>query len=165
MYIEMKVHSVAVDPFSNVPIIMLKDLGEHKTLPIWIGTLEANSITAHIESKITSRPMTHDIMAQILEKSNVKVLKIEISDLKSNVYYASIHIASGENVFKVDSRPSDAIALAIRTGAPIMVEEKVIEKSMEIKIESVTDESDLNPDELLEMLDELSIEDLGKYKM
>lgn len=165
MLLEMKVHCVAVDPFSNVPIVMLKDLDENRTLPIWIGTLEANSITAHLESKISSRPMTHDILARIIDKASFKVLRVEVTDLKNNVYYASIHLSSGDDIFKIDSRPSDAIALALRTGSPIMVEEKVIEKSMEIKIKSIHDESDLDPDELMEMLDELSIEDLGKYKM
>ena len=165
MLLEMKVHSIAVDPFSNVPIIMLKDLDEKRTLPIWIGPLEADSITAHLEAKITSRPMTHDILKQILVKSKVEVLRIEVTDLKSNVYYASIHLSCGDGLFKVDSRPSDAIALALRTGSPIMVDEKVIEKSKVLKINTVNDESDLNPDELLEMLDELDIEDLGKYKM
>ena len=72
MLLEMKVHSVAVDPFSNVPIVMLKDLNENRTLPIWIGVLEANSITAHLEAKISSRPMTHDILKQILDKSKCR---------------------------------------------------------------------------------------------
>lgn len=165
MFLEMKVHSVAVDPFSNVPIVMLKDLDENRTLPIWIGTSEANSITAHLETRVSSRPMTHDLIAHILKSSNVKVLRVELTDFKSNVYYASIHLSSNDNVFKVDSRPSDAIAIALRTNAPIMVEEKVIEKSRVITVDRVTDESDLDSEELLEMLDELSIEDLGKYKM
>ena len=165
MLLEMKVHSVAVDPFSNVPIVMLKDLDENRTLPIWIGILEANSITAHLESKISSRPMTHDVLNEIIVKSDLEVLRIEVTDLKSNVYYASIIVSSGDKTFKVDSRPSDAIAIALRTGAPILVEEKVIERSQILKIDSVNDESDLDSDELLEMLDELDIEDLGKYKM
>ncbi len=165
MLVEMKVHSVAVDPFTNVPIVMLKDLEEKRTLPIWIGAMEANSITAILDGKSSSRPMTHDLLKDIIVKSNVEVLKIEVTDLKSNVYYATIHLSTASGTFKIDSRPSDAIALALRTGSPILVHEKVIEKSQVLKISSVQEESDFDSDELLEMLDELSIDDLGKYKM
>ncbi len=165
MLVEMKVHSVAVDPFTNVPIVMLKDLEEKKTLPIWIGVMEANSITAILQDKTSSRPMTHDILKEIIVRANVEVLKIEVTDLKSNVYYASIHISTAGGVFKIDSRPSDAIALALRTGSVILVDEKVIEKSQIVKIKTGDEESDIDSDELLEMLDELSIEELGKYKM
>ncbi len=165
MLIEMKVHSVAVDPFTKAPIVMLKDLDEKRTLPIWIGVMEANSITATLEDKSPARPMTHDLLKEIIVRSNVEVLKIEVTDLKSNVYYASIHLSCADTTFKIDSRPSDAIALALRTGSPIMVDEKVIEKSQVVKIKSLDEESDFDSDELLEMLDELSIEDLGKYKM
>jgi bifunctional DNase/RNase len=165
MFLEMKVHSVAVDPYSSVPIVMLKDLDEKKTLPIWIGALEANSITAGLDSKITSRPMTHDILKQVLVKSNIEVSRVEVTDIKNNVYYASIYFSSGEVSFKIDSRPSDAIAIALRAGAPIMVDEKVIENSQELHIKCVDVDSELDADELIEMLEELDIEDLGKYKM
>ncbi|MBE9532429.1 MAG: bifunctional nuclease family protein [Proteobacteria bacterium] len=164
MLIEMKVHSVEIDPFSRVPIIMLKDLDKERTLPVWIGAQEASSINAHLESKSSSRPMTHDIIKVMLEKLKAEVLRVELTDLKNNIYYASIHLSCGGETFKIDSRPSDAIAVALRADAKIMVEEKVIEKSMDIKVESF-DESDLDSDELLEMLDELNVEDLGKYKM
>lgn len=165
MFVEMKVHSVAVDPFSNVPIVMLKDLEEKRTLPIWIGVMEANSITAILDDKSSSRPMTHDLLKEIIVRSNVEVLKIEVTDFKRNVYYATIHISSASGTFKIDSRPSDAIAIALRTRSPILVDEKVIEKSQVLKINSIDEENDFDSDELLEMLDELSIEDLGKYKM
>lgn len=165
MLVEMKVHSVTVDPFTSVPIVMLKDMEEKRTLPIWIGVMEANSISAILDDKSSARPMTHDLLKEIIVRSNLEVAKIEITDLKSNVYYASIHLSSAKTTFKVDSRPSDAIALALRAGSPILVDEKVIEKSRVLKIKSVDEENDFDSDELLEMLDELSIEDLGKYKM
>ncbi|MEE9542322.1 MAG: bifunctional nuclease family protein [Thermodesulfobacteriota bacterium] len=165
MFLQMKVHTITVDPFTNVPIVLLKDLEEKKTLPIWIGVLEASAIATQLENLSFSRPMTHDLLHRILERAELDVTKIEITDLKSNVFYASIHISSGENSFLIDARPSDAIALALRTGSPIMVEESVIDKSLSLKTETQKEGEDMDPDKLLEMLDELKIEDLGKYKM
>lgn len=165
MFLQMKVHTITVDPFTNVPIVLLKDLEEKKTLPIWIGVLEASAIATQLENLSFSRPMTHDLLHRILERAELDVTKIEVTDLKNNVFYASIHISSGENAFLIDARPSDAIALALRTGSPIMVEESVIEKSLSLKTATLKEGDNLDPDKLLEMLDELKIEDLGKYKM
>lgn len=164
MFLEMKVHCITVDPFTNVPIVVLKDLEEKKTLPIWIGVLEASAIATQLENLSFSRPMTHDLLRQIIKRANIDVTKIEVTDLKSNVFYASIHLCSGKDAFVIDARPSDAIALALRTSSPIMVEEAVIEKSLSLK-ETLKEGSETDPDKLLDMLDELSIEDLGKYKM
>ncbi len=165
MFLEMKVHCITVDPFTNVPIVVLKDLEEESTLPIWIGVLEASAIATQLESLSFSRPMTHDLLLRIIKRADIEVTKVEVSDLKNNVFYASIYLSSGDDAFVIDARPSDAIALALRTGSPIMVEEGVIEKSLNLKSETVHEGDEMDPDKLLEMLDELRIEDLGKYKM
>lgn len=162
MLLKMKVFGLTMDPFTNVPIVILKDEGEKNALPVWIGVLEASAIASELEKVQFSRPMTHDLLKDLVRLVGAKVEKIEVTDLKDNVYYATIHLTGTDGPFKMDSRPSDAIALALRTGAPIFVESGVLEKSksMDLKGEA----RDKNPSDE-QKLEDFMPGDYGKYKM
>jgi uncharacterized protein len=164
MFVEMKVAGIVLDPFTNVPIVVLKDLGEKITVPIWIGLVEASAIAMELEKIKIQRPLTHDLLKNVIAELGVHVIKIEVTDLKDNTFFALIHLDQGGKAIAVDSRPSDAIALALRTHSPIFVEEKVIEKSkqMDNKEGPFTQE---NRDKWAEILENLNPEDFGKYKM
>jgi len=153
---EMIVGGLTVDPYTNTPIVILKDPESEDVLPIWIGFFEASAIATQLEKVKLARPMTHDLMKNILETLGAKVLRIEVTELKENTYYALIHIELDGKVYEIDSRPSDAIALALRTGASIFVNEEVLEKSKQSQVQS---EEEKVLDELLEQVDE------GTYKM
>jgi len=162
MLLKMKVTGLTIDPFSNAPIVILKDHEDKNALPIWIGLLEASAIASELEKLQFSRPMTHDLIKDILQRMNITVTKIEVTDLKDNVYYASIHMERGGDTYKIDARPSDAIALALRVSSPIYVDTKVIDKSKDIDLR---DEKGKDKKKWLEMLEELSPDAFGKYKM
>jgi bifunctional DNase/RNase len=162
---EMKVAGITVDPFTNTPIVLLKDLEDKDVLPIWIGLLEASSIATALENIATPRPMTHDLLKNILDHLHVKVLRIEVNDLKDNTYYAMLHLEVNKKKFVVDSRPSDAIAIAIRTGASIFVEESVIQRSAKVDLAQKGDKVITDTSEWEEILENLSQDDFGKYKM
>lgn len=164
MYLEMKVFGVTVDPFTNVPIVILKDSDEKNALPVWIGVLEASAIASELEKIHFSRPMTHDLLKEVLKNLDVTVKKIEVNDLKDNVYYAAIHMAGKSGSFILDARPSDAIALALRMGAPIFVDTCVLEKSRSMDL-SKQGKRDIASADLADTLDDLPPEDFGKYKM
>jgi uncharacterized protein len=162
---EMKVAGITVDPFTNTPIIILKDLEEKDVLPIWIGLLEASSIATALENVQTPRPMTHDLLKAVLDNLGAKVVRIEVNDLKDNTYYAMIHIDFGKKKVVIDARPSDAIALALRVGANIFVEEAVIKKSAKVDLSKKEDKVVVDTSEWEEILENLSPDDFGKYKM
>ena len=162
---EMKVAGITVDPFTNTPIVLLKDLDDKDVLPIWIGLLEASSIATALENIATPRPMTHDLLKNILDNLHVKVLKIEVNDLKDNTYYALLHLEVNKKRFTVDARPSDAIAIAIRTGASIFVEESVIQRSAKVDLAQKGDKVITDTAEWEDILENLSQDDFGKYKM
>ncbi len=162
---EMKVAGITVDPFTNTPIIILKDLEEQDVLPIWIGLLEASSIATALENVQTPRPMTHDLLKTVLERLDAKVAKIEVNDLKDNTYFAVIHLEVGKKRFVIDARPSDAIALALRVGAAIFVEESVIKRSAKVELSKKEDKVVVDTTEWEEILENLSPDDFGKYKM
>ena len=161
----MKVFGLTIDPFTNVPIVILKDEGEKLTLPVWIGVLEASAIASELEKVKFSRPMTHDLLKDILKTAGAVVNRIEIIDLKENVYYATIYMefADGRTA-QIDARPSDAIAIALRAGASILVDPEVIEKSKNIDLTETGRKSKVSKD-FLETLEDLSPGDFGKYKM
>lgn len=165
MFKEMKVAGITVDPFTNTPIVLLKDLDEKDVLPIWIGLLEASSIATAIENIQTPRPMTHDLLKNILDSLGARVLKIEVNDLRDNTYYAVIHLDVGNKILIIDSRPSDAIAIAVRTGATIFVEENVIKKSAKVDLTQKGDKVVTDTTEWEDILENLSSDDFGKYKM
>jgi len=162
MWVEMKVRGLALDPVSNMPIIILRDEEEKRSLPIWVGIFEANAIALELEKISTPRPMTHDLIKNILESVEAKVEKIVINDLRDNTFFALIHLRLGEEEITVDSRPSDAIALALRVGAPILVEEDVVRRAKSVEV--APKESD-DQEKLKEWLENLKPEDFGKYKM
>jgi uncharacterized protein len=162
---EMKVAGITVDPFTNTPIVILKDLDEQDVLPIWIGLLEASSIATALENVQTPRPMTHDLLKNILDRLDVKVVKIEVNDLKENTYYAMIHLDVENRRLVIDARPSDAIALALRVNASIFVDENVIKKSAKVELSRKEDKVVVETGEWEDMLENLSPDDFGKYKM
>ncbi len=163
--VPMKVTGLTIDPFTNMPIIILKDLEEKMALPIWIGLIEASAIATELEKIQLARPMTHDLMKNILSELEVKVEKVEINDLADNTFYASVYLNSGGKQLLMDSRPSDAIAIALRTNAPIFVEKKVMEKSRRIDLSKMGDQDSAKKQKWAEILENLSPEDFGKYKM
>lgn len=128
-YIEMKVRGLALDPLSNMPIIILRDEEDKRSLPIWVGIFEANAIALELEKISTPRPMTHDLIKNILEAVEARVLKVVVTDLKENTFFAVLHLQLGDSEYTVDSRPSDAIALALRVAAPIYVDEEVVRRA------------------------------------
>ncbi len=166
MLIEMKVFGLTIDPVTNTPIVILKDKDEKKVIPIWIGLFEASAIATELEKITFSRPMTHDLINEILRTVNVIVSRIEISDLKNNTFFANIYLQKDGVTFVVDARPSDAIAIAMRTNSPIFVDEKVISKSRDVDFGTkITDLDNFKKEKLREFLENLSPEDFGKYKM
>ena len=165
MLLEMRVFGLAIDPFNNTPIIILKDADDKNVLPIWIGPLEASAIATELEKIQLARPMTHDLLKEIFKNLGITVSKIEITDLEDNVYYAVIHLASGNNCYLIDARPSDAIAVALRANSPIFVEKKVLEKSKNIDAAKHAPKDGKSQAGWLDMLENLSPENFGKYKM
>src|SRR5512146_1979269 len=129
MFREMKVSGLVMDPQTNTPILIQKDLENDASLPIWIGLLEATSIATELEKIQFPRPMTHDLIKNCFEHLKVSVDRIEVCDLRDNTYYALIYIRDNDQVSPIDARPSDAIAIALRTNAPIYVKEDVLNKS------------------------------------
>jgi len=166
MFVEMKVSGLTIDPLTNTPIVILKDLDGKRAVPIWIGLFEASAIATELEKISFSRPMTHDLLREMVKILDGKVIKIEIIDLKNNTFFALIHLMKDGNVVTIDSRPSDAIALALRVNAPIYIAEQVIEKSRSIDFVKKGEELDkLKKEELKDFLENLSDDDFGKYKM
>jgi bifunctional DNase/RNase len=164
MFLEMKVRGLALDPMSNMPIIILRDEDDKRSLPIWVGIFEANAIALELEKIATPRPMTHDLIKNILEAIDARVLKVMVTDLKDNTFFAVLHLQVGETEYTVDSRPSDAIALALRVAAPIYVDEDVVRKakSIEVAKEGETVKAD-DPERLREWLENIKPEDFGKF--
>jgi len=162
---KVTIAGLTMDPASNTPIIILKSEKEDHAIPIWIGLLEATSIASALQKIEFDRPMTHDLFKNVADKFKADVTRIEICDLKENTFFARIYFESGEISFDIDARPSDAIAIALRFGAPIFVEDKVVQhsKSGEAQPE-VLDESEEGK-KWAEYLKNLSPEDFGKYKV
>ena len=161
MQIEMTIKGLMVDPITNMPIVILRDEGGDNVLPIWVGIFEANAIALQIENVTTPRPMTHDLLRNLISDLNGSVEKIVVCDLKENTFYALIHVrVHGESV-AVDARPSDAIALALRVSAPIYVEDTVVRNAK--NLDFAPDKAD--SERLAKWLENLDPEELGKYKM
>ena len=161
MQIAMTIKGLMVDPVTNMPIIILRDEAGGRVLPIWVGIFEANAIALQIENITTPRPMTHDLLRNVIRDMNGTVQKIVVCDLKDNTFYALIYVAIGEDVTAIDARPSDAIALALRASAPIFVEESVIDNAKTVDIG--TERADA--ERLQKWLEGLDPDELGKYKM
>jgi bifunctional DNase/RNase len=161
MPIEMRIKGLVIDPLSKMPIVVLEDLGSERVLPIWIGVFEANAIALTMEKVPTPRPMTHDLMKNLLARLDIAVERIVVTDVRNNTFYAAIHCRRGSDAVVFDSRPSDAIALALRTGSPIFVEDDVVRKSHGLK----GDETPDTMENMRKWLESISPDVLGKYKM
>lgn len=159
--VEMTIKGLMVDPITNMPIIILRDQEGQKVLPIWVGVFEANAIALQIENIQTPRPMTHDLLRNIIEDLQATVERIVVCDLKENTFYALIHLRTSSGPVAIDARPSDAIALALRTRAPILVEERVIDNAKTVDFANEKQDSD----RLQQWLESLDPDDMGKYKM
>jgi len=165
MYRPMAISALTVDPVTNSPIVILKEIDGDMTLPIWIGLLEATAIASELEGIKFSRPMTHDLLNSMLKMVDVKVSKIEVCELKNNTYYATIHFKHGDKALSVDARPSDAIALSLRVKAPIFVADEVIQNSNQIDFKAEAEDKSPKGKKWQEILESLNPEDFGKYKM
>ena len=163
--IKMKVTGLTIDPFTSMPIIILKDMDEKCALPIWIGLIEASAIATELEHIKLTRPMTHDLMKNIISQAGLTVVKIEVNDLSDNTFYAKVTLNSGGKEVDLDSRPSDAIAIALRTDAPIYVAKHVIDKSRKIDLSQEESSGEQRKKRWAEILENLSPDDFGKYKM
>lgn len=161
MQIEMTIKGLMVDPVTNMPIVILRDEAGDRVLPIWVGIFEANAIALQIENVATPRPMTHDLLRNVIQDLDGAVQKVVVSELKENTFFAVIHLTVRGEAVLIDARPSDAIALALRTKAPIYVEEDVIDNAK--TLDGTPERTD--SDRLQKWLESLDSDDLGKYKM
>ncbi len=161
MEVEMKIRGLMMDPVTNMPIVVLKDANGNAVLPIWVGIYEANAIALEIEKVQTPRPMTHDLLRNVLLGLNVRVHKVVVNELREDTFYALIWVERDGQVMSIDSRPSDALALALRVDCPIFVDEEVLKNS---KVSSAVSEKS-SSEELRKWLENLNDEDLGRYKM
>ena len=159
--VEMKIRGLMMDPVTNMPIVILKDVNGDSVLPIWVGIYEANAIALEIEKVSTPRPMTHDLIKNLLTGLDTRVHKVVVNELREDTFYAVIWLERDGHIISVDSRPSDALAIALRLDCPIFVEDDVLKTSKQAS--AVSDR--VSPDELHKWLDGLNDEDLGKYKM
>ncbi len=159
--VPMSIKGLMLDPVSNSPIVVLKDEQETCFLPIWVGIFEANAIALQLENVTTPRPMTHDLLKNMIAELNAQVTRIVINDLRDSTFFARILLAIGEKTLELDARPSDAIALALRVAAPIFVAQTVLDQAQTIS-------PDVEPDQEEKMkkwFENLENEDFGKYKM
>ena len=161
MEVEMKIRGLMVDPVTNLPIVILRNLDGNSVLPIWVGAYEANAIALEIEKVAAPRPMTHDLIRNVLLGTETMLRKVVVSELKDDTFYAVIWMEKNGELISVDSRPSDALALALRMDCPIFVEEEVLRTS---KVgQAVSDKA--SSEELRRWLENINDEDLGPYKM
>ncbi len=161
MQIEMTIKGLMVDPITNMPIIILRDKDGQRVLPIWVGVFEANAIALQMENVTTPRPMTHDLLKNVIADLKADIQKIVVSDLRENTFYALIYLVVNGEPVAIDARPSDAIALALRAQAPIFVEDRVIDHAK--TVDFVPDKE--NSERLQKWLESLDPETMGRYKM
>ncbi len=161
MQIEMTIKGLMVDPITNMPIIILRDKDGQRVLPIWVGVFEANAIALQIENVTTPRPMTHDLLKNVIQDLKARIQKVVVSDLRENTFYALIYLDTDGETVAIDARPSDAIALALRAHAPIFVEDAVIASAK--TVDFVPEKGDA--ERLQKWLESLDPDELGKYKM
>jgi uncharacterized protein len=160
MQIEMTIKGLMVDPITNSPIVILRDREGQRVLPIWVGIFEANAIALQIENISTPRPMTHDLLRNVIQDLKASVQKVVVCDLQENTFYALIYLALDGDTVAIDARPSDAIALALRTRAPIFVEETVLDNAKTVDFTSEKSDAD----RLHKWLESLDPDDF-EYKM
>jgi len=162
MEVEMKIRGLMMDPVTSMPIVILKDVGSNSVLPIWVGIYEANAIALEIEKVSTPRPMTHDLIKTLLLGLDAGIRKVVVNELKEDTFFAVIWVEREGELISVDSRPSDALALALRLDCPIFVDDSVLKSAKNAS--TVSDKLNTNA-ELKRYLENLGDEDLGRYKM
>ena len=163
MSVQMNIQGLMIDPVSQMPIIVLKDSSGESVLPIWVGIFEANAIAMQMENVVSPRPMTHDLLKSVIEGLKARIDRIVITDLRDNTFFASIHLENAGESLSIDSRPSDAMALALRAGAPIFVDREVLEKSTAADGEK--DGDAYQTERLRRWLETVDPEELGNYEM
>jgi uncharacterized protein len=159
--VPMSIKGLMLDPVSNSPIVVLKDDDEKFFLPIWVGIYEANAIALQLENVTTPRPMTHDLLRNMISELNGQVTRVVINDLRDSTFFAQIRLNVGAKTLEVDARPSDAIALALRTEAPIYVAQSVLDQAQTITPEGGEDQDE----KMKKWFENLGPDELGKYKM
>jgi bifunctional DNase/RNase len=162
MEVEMKIRGLMMDPVTSMPIVILKDIGSNNVLPIWVGIYEANAIALEIEKVSTPRPMTHDLIKTLLLGLEAGIRKVVVNELREDTFFAVIWVERNGELISVDSRPSDALALALRLDCPIYVDDSVLRSAKSAA--NVSDKLNTNQ-ELKRYLENLGDEDLGRYKM
>lgn len=166
MEVEMKIRGLMMDPNTNMPIVVLKDIESETVLPIWVGVYEANAIALEIEKVTTPRPMTHDLMKNLLVGLDTHVHKVVVSELRDDTFFAVIWMERQGKIISIDSRPSDALALALRLDCPIYVDDEVLKHSKAATAAASSAGADnISSDDLRKWLEGLGDEDLGRYKM
>ena len=161
MEVEMKIRGLMMDPVTNMPVVILKGLEGESVLPIWVGVYEANAIALEIEKVATPRPMTHDLLKNLLVGLDAQVRKVVVNDLRDDTFFAVIWLEREGQTISIDSRPSDALALALRVDCPIFVEDDVLKTS---RLASAISDK-VSSEELRKWLENLGEEDMGRYKM
>jgi len=162
---EMKVSGLTIDQTSNSPIVILKSVEGDHALPIWIGILEATAIATELEKVQFARPMTHDLFKNFMDMLKINISKVEVCDLKDNTFFAQIYFSFDKQSYNMDARPSDAIALALRAGCPIFVDDMVLQKSKRLDGEPEAWDKSEEGMKWKDYLEKLSPDDFGKYKM
>ena len=158
--VAMSIKGLMLDPVSNSPIVVLRDVEDKFFLPIWVGIFEANAIALRLENVATPRPMTHDLLRDMISQLDARVTRVVINDLRDSTFFAQIRLTTPERTLEVDARPSDAIALALRTEAPIFVAQSVLDQA-----QTITPEGEDSEEKAKKWFDDLGPDDLGKYKM
>ena len=159
--VEMQIRGLMMDPVTNMPIVVLKDVAGDTVLPIWVGIFEANAIALELEKTAAPRPMTHDLLRNLIDGLNARVTRIVLASIQQDTYYAVIWLDQQGETVAVDARPSDAIALALRSDCPIYVSREVLDNSRH----TAEGAANINADELRRWLEGLNDDDLGRYKM
>lgn len=157
----MQIRGLMMDPVTNMPIVVLKDVASDMVLPIWVGIFEANAIALELEKTTTPRPMTHDLMRNMARNLNAEVRKVVVSELREDTFYAVIWLEQAGETVAMDARPSDAIALALRWDCPIYVNREVLENSRQ----AASGTQSINADEMRRWLENLNDDEMGRYKM
>ena len=159
--VEMQIRGLMMDPVTNMPIIVLKDVHSDAVLPIWVGIFEANAIALELEKTATPRPMTHDLLRNVARGLNARVDKVVVSEMRDDTFYAVIWMEQTGETVAIDARPSDAIALALRSDCPIFVAQEVLDRSRQVSDGA----GNINADELRKWLENLNDDEMGRYKM
>ncbi|HJQ37056.1 MAG TPA: bifunctional nuclease family protein [Thermoanaerobaculia bacterium] len=159
--VSMSIKGLMLDPVSNSPIVVLKDDDEKFFLPIWVGIFEANAIALQLENITTPRPMTHDLLRNMINELDAQVTRVVINDLRDSTFFAQIRVLVGSRTLEIDARPSDAIALALRTEAPIYVAQSVLDQAQTISPEDAEDQDE----KMKKLFENFDADEMGKYKM